>query len=420
MALTRPWRTCRHYSIPLSGRRPPGLPKPVYKRNEEKGNKEWNNHPTYTIVRTNMSHNRLVCSMATFQRIRRTGKVQLHWLVIKPMPMQVIPGRNPIKWEEKEMMKQRTMKGSNCFRVLRTSAPDSIHLLPWPIGTPSVKPIKHISGGFTVFRRLSAVTCVVETSPLSQENLRCNRKQHILSMLPLGYGCFLWIMTAYPVLSQLEWSYKNVMRLLPYVISNYSMMQISHTACIRSTPFFQSSSPPPQSPSPPSPWPPSQSPPSGIVLFDYSSTKCCKTLLPAKPNPPLPACSQQSHFNPYQRSQIHRYQLAPSGARSTANGLLWAKPDCQRWERAFHHYQRSQIVRGESEHSTATSLLPPKPHCQRGESDHIRAVRPSISEVAKWICQSCVSEQITGESEHVRVGVGASMSVCTHVRVVYE
>jgi hypothetical protein len=36
MALTRPRVTCRPYIIPLSRCRPPGLPKPVYKRNEGK------------------------------------------------------------------------------------------------------------------------------------------------------------------------------------------------------------------------------------------------------------------------------------------------------------------------------------------------------------------------------------------------
>ena len=36
MALTRPRVTCRRYIIPLSRRRPPGLPKPVYKTNERK------------------------------------------------------------------------------------------------------------------------------------------------------------------------------------------------------------------------------------------------------------------------------------------------------------------------------------------------------------------------------------------------
>jgi hypothetical protein len=34
MALARARVTCRRYIIPLSRRRPPGLPKPVYKRNE--------------------------------------------------------------------------------------------------------------------------------------------------------------------------------------------------------------------------------------------------------------------------------------------------------------------------------------------------------------------------------------------------
>jgi len=163
------------------------------------------------------------------------------------------------------------------------------------------------------------------------ETLQCNQNQHILSLLPLCYGCFVLIMTAYPVLSPLERSYENVMRVLPYVISNCRMIQISHTACIASTPFFQSSSAPPPSPSPPlpstpspstpspsppspspsppSPSPPSQSPASGISLFDYSSTKSCKTLLPAKPNPPLPACSQRSQIV---REVIVRISLLPA------------------------------------------------------------------------------------------------------------
>jgi len=130
-----------------------------------------------------------------------------------------------------------------------------------------------------------------------RENLRCNRNRDILFLYILGYGCFLWIMTANPVLWPVERSYENVMRVLPYVISNYRMMQFSQSACIRSTPFFQSSSPPPPSPSPPSPSPPSHSPASGILLFGYSPTKLCSTPLPTKPNPPLPACSRRSYFH---------------------------------------------------------------------------------------------------------------------------
>jgi hypothetical protein len=40
MTLTQPQVTCRRYIIPLSRRRPPGLPTPVDKRNEGKENKE--------------------------------------------------------------------------------------------------------------------------------------------------------------------------------------------------------------------------------------------------------------------------------------------------------------------------------------------------------------------------------------------
>jgi len=231
-------------------------------------------------------------------------------------------------------------------------------------------------------------------------------------------------MTAYPVLWPLEWSYENVMWVLPYVISNHRMMPISPTACIPSTPFLQSSSPPPPpsssppspspsppsqsppspsppspsppSPSPPSPLPPSQWPASGILLFDYSSTKSYKTLLPVKPNPPLQACSQWSHFHPYQRSQIHRYQLAPSKAQLPEVKVSIAPlPACSK---------RSQIVRVESEHSTATSearlsevrvSIPPLPACSQ-RSHIVREVRVSMSE--QWD-----QAYLRLESEYVRV-----------------
>jgi len=104
------------------------------------------------------------------------------------------------------------------------------------------------------------------------------------------------------------------------------------------------------------------------------------------------------------------YNPHSSETQSTDTSMLPAKPDCPRWEWAFHSYQQNLIVRGQSEHSTTMSLLPAKPHCQRGESEHVRAVRPSISGVGIWICQSGVSEQISGESKHVRVRVAASMS----------
>jgi hypothetical protein len=54
----------------------------------------------------------------------------------------IIPGRNTIKREEKEMKEQSTMKRPNCFRVLRISAPNSTPLLQWLIRTLSEKLVK--------------------------------------------------------------------------------------------------------------------------------------------------------------------------------------------------------------------------------------------------------------------------------------
>jgi len=48
------------YIIPLLWLRPTGLPKLVYKRNQEHGNKEWDNYSTYAIVWICKSHNQLV------------------------------------------------------------------------------------------------------------------------------------------------------------------------------------------------------------------------------------------------------------------------------------------------------------------------------------------------------------------------
>jgi len=80
--------------------------------------------------------------------------------------------------------------------------------------------------------------------------------------------------------------YGYAIRLLLGLILNYRMMQILHTACTWSTPFFQSSSPSPSpslpSTSPPSPSPLLLSPPSGILLLDYSSISPCQ--LSAKPD----------------------------------------------------------------------------------------------------------------------------------------
>jgi len=219
-------------------------------------------------------------------------------------------------------------------------------------------------------------------------------------------------MAAYHVLWRLDKCYGNATQVLPCVISNYRMKQSSHTACVLSTPFFQSSSPPPL-----------PSPPSGILLWDYSFMSCtlyttaqCRrsqihryqrsqilpyqcasnesrftatcevsftpaseagstatseasftssskagstatsllpakpvSPLPAKPDPPVPACSRWSQFPPYQQSRIHLHQLTPSEASFTPSSDAG---------------------------STATSFLPAKSDCQRGKLLPAKPVSP--------------------------------------------
>jgi hypothetical protein len=41
--------------------------------------------------------------MAMVRGIWRTGKLHLHWSVVKPMPTPFVPGQNPIKREVEEM-----------------------------------------------------------------------------------------------------------------------------------------------------------------------------------------------------------------------------------------------------------------------------------------------------------------------------
>lgn len=83
----------------------------------------------------------------------------------------------------------------------------------------------------------------------------------------------------------------------------------------------------------------------------------CNTPFPGKPNPLLPACSQQSHFHPYDRFPMHSCQLNPSSGRFTVP----VKPDpqwpvCSQWRQIGRGvreripvlpacYQPRQIVR---------------------------------------------------------------------------
>ena len=70
--------------------------------------------------------------------------------------------------------------------------------------------------------------------------------------------------------------------------------------------------------------------------------------------PLLPACSHRSQFHPYQRSQIHQYQPAPSEARLS-----------ERWEWAFWHYQLAPSKAKVSERWEWP--------CQSSETKHVKS-----------------------------------------------
>ena len=142
------------------------------------------------------------------------------------------------------------------------------------------------------------------------------------------------------------------------------------------------------------------------------------TLPPAKPLSQRPA-KLDPH---YQLARSKARFTAPSEARSTATSLLASKPECQSWgcsclrdqipptESEFLATREAMFTPTSEDRCTTISLPPAMRDCQRGESDHVKVVGQSKSGVKKWLCQSCVSEQISGESEYVRLGVEAIVS----------
>jgi len=97
-AVTRPRVTCRHYSIPLFRRRPPGLHKP-YKRNG-KERKALNNHAGYVLVLIQKSRFRLApygSLLVDLAPGQTPPPIDWDLEVVKPVPTPFIPGRDPMK-----------------------------------------------------------------------------------------------------------------------------------------------------------------------------------------------------------------------------------------------------------------------------------------------------------------------------------
>jgi len=129
--------------------------------------------------------------------------------------------------------------------------------------------------------------------------------------------------------------YGNIMQVLPCVILNHRMKQISHTACILSTPFVQHH------------------------LHHYChhhfhhQQHWVFYSLIIRPwavcNTPMPTPSEAKST-----------ATAPGDARSTATNEASLTPTCKAGD-------------------TVTRMLPVKAQCWRGKSEHVRAVRRSLS-----------------------------------------
>jgi len=108
MAVTRTWVTCRRYIIPLFRRRPPGLHKPYKRKGKERESMN------ETIILLTQSYEPITpttdrySSMATFLRIRCTGKLHLHWLVVKTHADAICTGPRS-KEEKKRREKQENI-----------------------------------------------------------------------------------------------------------------------------------------------------------------------------------------------------------------------------------------------------------------------------------------------------------------------
>jgi len=119
-AATRTWVTCHRYIIPLLRRRPPGLHEPYKRKGKERETKN------ETIILRTQSYEPIspttdrYSSMAIFRLIRHTGKLYLHWLVVKTHADAICTG--PWSKEEKKRRNKKTSK----------SDPVSISRLPNP------------------------------------------------------------------------------------------------------------------------------------------------------------------------------------------------------------------------------------------------------------------------------------------------
>jgi len=155
------------------------------------------------------------------------------------------------------------------------------------------------------------------------------------------------------------------------------------------------------------------------VKPDLPLTVKSVSLLPAKPNPPVPPCSHRRQNRSFLPTHSESRFSATSEAASTPasvppmspDPLLPAKPVLPLPAKldpplpACSH--RSQIVR-----EVRVSMSDPWDQtCQRFNTEHVRVMRASLLVLREWACQSCGSSLSFSESWESECGLGRVVRV---------
>jgi hypothetical protein len=109
----------------------------------------------------------------------------------KPHADAIFAGPKSHQRDGNKMKKQSVMNDPNCIHVLRSSSPDSLPLLQWPIRTVSVKLINPITGVFKVFSWLPAGPHEVETGPVDEIMQQPTAPPRVEYVVDYTFLCFL-------------------------------------------------------------------------------------------------------------------------------------------------------------------------------------------------------------------------------------
>jgi len=168
MGFTWPRGTCHCYIILPFMRRPSGLPNPVYIIQDRKGNEEWNNYSTYTIVQTHKSHHQWVWRSGHFSADLTHGETPPP-LVAGETNIDVIYTGPKLNRNSSEGNENKVLQNVQTLSVSFAPAPsNSLTLLLWLIRMLLVKLVNQLVGVFKVISQFSVLVYVVVTGPLDE------------------------------------------------------------------------------------------------------------------------------------------------------------------------------------------------------------------------------------------------------------